>query len=41
MEETIQLLKHLANVTDNVYLRDKIILLEKQIELKIKQLKKD
>tara|TARA_R110001592_G_scaffold119001_1_gene321706 strand:+ start:541 stop:654 length:114 start_codon:yes stop_codon:yes gene_type:complete len=31
MLETIQQIKDLANVTDNIYLLNKIILLEKQI----------
>ena len=35
MLETIQQIKDLANVTENVYLLNKINLLEKQIELNI------
>jgi len=32
MDQTIQIIKDLANLTDNVYLLDKITLLEQQIK---------
>ena len=37
MNETIQTIKDLANLTDNVYLLDKITLLEKQIKNQLKK----
>ncbi len=36
MKETIQIIKDLANLTDNVYLLDKITLLEQQIKNELK-----
>ena len=33
MDQTIQIIKDLANLTDNVYLLDKITLLEQQIKI--------
>jgi hypothetical protein len=38
MLETIQQIKDLANVTDNIYLLNKIILLEKQINNQLNNL---
>lgn len=37
MNETIQIIKDLANVTDNIYLLDKITLLEQQIKNELKK----
>lgn len=37
MDETIQIIKSLANLTDNVYLLDKITLLEQQIKNELKK----
>lgn len=37
MNETIQIIKDLANLTDNVYLLDKITLLEQQIKNELKK----
>ena len=37
MKETIELIKSLANLTDNVYLLDKITLLEQQIKNELKK----
>ena len=36
MDETIQIIKSLANLTDNIYLLDKITLLEQQIKNELK-----
>ena len=36
MDETIQIIKDLANVTDNIFLLDKITLLEQQIKNELK-----
>ena len=36
MEETIEIIRSLANLTDNVYLLDKITLLEQQIKNELK-----
>ena len=36
MNETIQIIKDLANVTDNIFLLDKITLLEQQIKNELK-----
>ena len=36
MKETIEIIKSLANLTDNVYLLDKITLLEQQIKNELK-----
>tara|TARA_R110000803_G_scaffold42141_1_gene90480 strand:- start:714 stop:893 length:180 start_codon:yes stop_codon:yes gene_type:complete len=39
MKETIQIIKDLASLTDNVYLLDKITLLEQQIPTDIEKLR--
>ena len=41
MKETIQIIKDLANLTDNVYLLDKITLLEQQIKNEITKQKSE